>query len=333
MTIYALRESDEEEYVKKVFDSLKGGEGRFGWSYEKSADLRQLHERVERSGWASLSKHEKECYQDFLLRIQDGDYVVYINVPRWGRCTLAKVTGEYVWRYEDEDFNHRFPVDPESVATFDRNNAKLVHPALSKKLKLRGRWWTIYAEHEFRLLLDQLPESTEFESKSPVTNLRYLSEDIRPHLEKIACQIHDTHRDKDLEPLVKGVFERVPGVKSVEQRKGSADKGADLLVELEVGGISGLAQTLVVQVKSYEDKHDDSGAVDQIRKALQYHGADMGLIVSTAESAGKNLEQALRKLNNDLEKPVSLLIGADLAAFFLHYGGDLFREHEAEFVQ
>ena len=62
-------------------DSIKGGEGRFGWSYEKSADLRQLHERIEWSGWDSLSKHEKECYQDFLLRMQDGDYVVYINVP------------------------------------------------------------------------------------------------------------------------------------------------------------------------------------------------------------------------------------------------------------
>ena len=172
--------------------------------------------------------------------------------------------------------------------------------------------------------MDTLHKSTEFESKSPVTNLRYLSEEIRPHLEKIAYQIHYTHRGKDLEPLVEKVFERVPGVKSVEQRKGTADKGADLLVELEAGGISGLAQTLVVQVKSWKDKHDDPGAVDQIRRALQYHGADMGLIVSTAESAGENLEQALEKLNSDLEKPVSLLIGADLAAFFLHYGGDLF---------
>ena len=333
MTIYALRESDEEEYVDKVYDSLKGGEGRFGWSYEKSADLRELRERIERSGWDSLNKYEKDCYQDFLLRMQEGDYVVYINVPQWGLCTLAKVAGEYEWRYEDKDFNHRFPVDPESVAKFDRNNAKLVHPALSKKLKLRGRWWRIYDEREFRLLLNALHKRTEFESKSPATNLRYLSKEIRPHLKEIACQIHHTHRGKDLEPLVEKVFERVPGVKTVEQRKGSSDKGADLLVELEAGGISGLTQTLVVQVKSWEDKHDNPEAVDQIRRALQYHGADMGLIVSTAESAGENLEKALERLNNDLEKPVSLLIGADLAAFFLHYGGDLFRELEAGFVQ
>ena len=126
MTIYAMRSSDEEEYVDKVFDSLKGGEGRFGWSYEETANLWELRERIKRSGWDSLNGNEKDCYQDFLLRLQGGDYVVYINVPQWGLCTLAKVTGEYEWRYEDGDFNHRFPVDPESVATFHRNKA-LVH--------------------------------------------------------------------------------------------------------------------------------------------------------------------------------------------------------------
>ena len=59
----------------------------------------------------------------------------------------------------------------------------------------------------------------------------------------------------------------------------------------------------------------------------------LAFLGTTAENAGENLEKALERLKTDLEKPVSLLIGADLAAFFLHYGGDLFREHEAEFVQ
>ena len=332
MPIYAMRVSDEQEYIEqeyieKVFTSLKGGEGRFGWSYVKTADLRELRDRE----WASLSKEEKDCYQEFLLRLKDGDYAVYINVPQWGQCTLARVTGKYEWRWEDGDFNHRFPVDPASVATFDRNNAKLVHPALSRQLKLQGRWWTIdKEEREFYMLLEALQRETAFEWKSPETNLRYLSKDIRPHLSKIAYQIHHTHRGKDLEPLVKKVFERVPGVKSVEPKQGRADHGADLLVKLEAGGIPGLVQTLAVQVKSYTDTIDDTGAVDDIRRAFKYydeHGRpiDMGLIVSTAESPGEALEQELEKLQKESKKPVSLLIGADLAAFFLDYGGDLLR--------
>ena len=51
----------------------------------------------------------------------------------------------------------------------------------------------------------------------------------------------------------------------------------------------------------------------------------MGLIVSTAESAGKELRNQLDELQEG-GKPVSLLIGADLAAFVLRFGGDLLRQ-------
>ena len=322
MTIYAMRVADDQKVVDKVFDSLKGGEGRFGWSSVPTANLCKLCERIKWSGWDSLNEDEKACYQGFLLRLQGSDYVVYINVPQWGQCTLAKVTGKYEWRYEDDDFNHRFPVDPESVAKFDRNK---VHPALSRRLKLQGRWWTIYVEREFCMLLEALHKGTAFESKSPETNLRYLSEEIRPYLSKIACQIQHTNPGKDLELLVEKVFERVPGVKSAKRQEGRAAHGADLVVEFESVPILGLVQTqtLVVQVKSYTGTQDDTGVVAQIRRALEYHQADLGLIVSTAESSGEALEQALEKLQEESKKPVSLLIGADLAAFFLRYGSDL----------
>ena len=87
---------------------------------------------------------------------------------------------------------------------------------------------------------------------------------------------------------------------------------------------------LVVQVKSYTDEHADPGAVNDIRRAFEYYQdagqrADMGLIVSTAERAGEALQRELDKLREEIEKPVSLLIGADLAAFVLRYGGDLLR--------
>ena len=51
----------------------------------------------------------------------------------------------------------------------------------------------------------------------------------------------------------------------------------------------------------------------------------MGLIVSTAEKPGENLRNRLDQLQEESGKPVSLLIGADLAAFVLRFGGDLLR--------
>ncbi len=51
--------------------------------------------------------------------------------------------------------------------------------------------------------------------------------------------------------------------------------------------------------------------------------ADMGIIVSTASSGSEALDMALDKLRDDTGKPVSLLIGEDVAAFLLRFGGEL----------
>ena len=331
MTIYAMRVEDDQKVVDKVFDSLKGGEGRFGWSYVKTADLNKLRERIERHEWDSLNEDEKDCYQHFLLGLQADDYVVYINVPQWGQCTLAKVTGKYEWRWEDAEFNHRFPVDPESVRTFDRNG-DIVPSPLCARLKLQGRWWTIYVETEFRRLLESLHEGIKSAPRSSETNLRELSQGIQPLFSKITEKIQHTYPGKSLEPFIEEIFKRLPGVKSVERKEGKADHGADLVVEFEFVPIPGLVQTqtLVVQVKSYTGTQVDTGAVEDIRRAFKYYGehgqrTDMGLIVSTAESAGKGLRDELDKLREESGKPVALLIGANLATFFLRYGGDLLR--------
>ena len=325
MTIYSFRIADKEEVVRDVFNSLQGGEGRFGWSYVPTADLRELRERIKESGWDSLDVAEQDCYQNFLLDLRDGDYVVYINVPEWGQCTLAKVAGEYEWRYEDGDFNHRFPVSPKSVRTFDRND-DIVVAALSRRLKLQGRWWRVYAQEEFDRLLESLREGVVAEPRTAETNVDELRKQLQPILSEISGKIQHTHPGKDLEALMEQVFRNVPGVREVRRQQGRADHGADLVVEMELGAIPGLVESrsLVVQVKSYWDEHADRSAIDDIRRAFEHHSdADMGLVVSTAERAGENFERALEELQEATKKPVSLLIGADLAAFVLRYGGSL----------
>ncbi len=324
MNIYAFRVSDDAGDVLKIHQSLLAGEGRFGWSGDRTADLRQLQASIEQHGWESLTSNQRECYQGFLLLLREGDYVVYINVPKWGECTLARVAGPYEWRYEDNDFNHRFPVDPESVAKFDRNDAALVHPALSRRLKLQGRWWRVYAESEFSMLLQLLRSPTDFEAKKPETNLRYLSRDFRPQLQEIRRCIQHAHPSHDLEDFIALLLRRVPGVADVRRLQGRADRGADLLVDLEFGNMPELRQVLVVQVKSFEGEHGGAEAVDQIAAALEYHSAHMGLIASTADAPGETLERALENAaSDDSIRPIGLLIGDDFAEFVLRFGADL----------
>ena len=317
MKIFALKAPPTPEQVKKIDRSLQGGEGRFGWSFVESADLRQLDERIKQNRWDSLNNDEKVCYQrqHFLLSICPNDYVVYVNLPSFGKCTVAKVTGCYEWRYEDDDFNHRFAIDVSSLRVFDRNDAR-VHPYLSARLKLPRRQWRVYAEREFQNLLDVLERGTEeHRVRTPEDSISYLQKGRKEHLDRIADGINHTYPGKELEELIAATLKRVPGVKQVEHMKGRADRGADLEVEIET--IPPLVQKLVVQVKSYEGKISDTKAVEDIANTIDY--ADMGLIVSTATSVSTDFRDAMDKLKEEKRKPVALLYGSELAHFVLKY--------------
>lgn len=247
-------------------------------------------------------------------------------MPEWGKCTVAKVTGQYQWKFEDDDFNHRFPVDPSTVYVFDRNDAS-VHPALRSRLKLQGRWWRIYLKDEFAELLEVLKKGVTPSQRTPEASLRFLSNEIQPFLLNITQRIHHTHPNYDLECLLAEVFKKIPGVIDAKWQGGAGDHGADILVTFDGGmPIPGLEKqtVLVVQVKSYKGDHWDIRAVEDIKRAFEhYPEASMGLIISTANSITTPVEQELDKLREESGKPVAILVGADVAAFLLRYGAKL----------
>jgi len=326
-TIYAIKGVDRGQC--DILASLKKGEGRYGWGYVQTADLYQLKKRIEESGWHTLTPEEQDCYQSVLLDFKKDDYVICINVPEWGKCTVARVTGSYFWRFEDSDLNHRFPVDPESVFTFDRNDAE-VHPALSARLKLQGRYWRIYLRKEFEALIEAFTKGATGKSRTPETNMVFLAKEIQPFLLDITAKIHHSHPNFALETLLADTFKNMPGVikAEVHGRGGSAgDHGADVIVVFESGlPFPGLQrqQTCVVQAKSFEGEHWDTQAVADIERAFdRYPEADIGLIVSTATSSTEALDEAIEKLRETSKKPILLLIGADVASFLLRYNRSL----------
>lgn len=190
-TIYAIRGGsnwyDDDWY--KPAQWLKNGEGFFGWSYVDTADLHKLKSRVESTGWTSLNEKEKNCYYPFLLDLKENDYVVYINLPKWGQCTVVRVTSGYYWDGSYEDFNHRFKIDPNSMLIFDRND-DVVHPALNRRLKLQGPWWRIKNKSAFEELLLHLKDGT-FKDKKLDSSSRLVKE-MQPYLLGITQKIQHT---------------------------------------------------------------------------------------------------------------------------------------------
>ncbi len=80
--------------------------------------------------------------------------------------------------------------------------------------------------------------------------------------------------------------------------------------------------TLVVQVKSYEGEHWNTNAVAQIKTAIETFDANAGMIITTARTT-ENIEREIEKASNELNIPISLIAGENVAKFVLKYGKDL----------
>jgi hypothetical protein len=143
-TIHAVKaEQNDASLIGALFQELRQGRARFGWSYDGSLDPRDLKERIERDGWNSLTTKEQECIgrTAFLLDVRPGDYLVYINMPSYGWCSAVKiveregVVPDNIFQYTPEwgdppqdDFRNMLPCT--FLFDFDRN-ADVVHPYLS----------------------------------------------------------------------------------------------------------------------------------------------------------------------------------------------------------
>lgn len=326
MGIWVFNKPSEVDFVYK---SILDGKSRFGWSYVDEADLNTSKHKP----WAKKTDDEKVCWQKsaFLLNIKRGDWVVHVNVPEYGKCTAVEVAGEYQFDVNGVDcdygldFRHSLPIDTDSIVAFDRNSPNVL-PIISAKLKLRGRYWRIYLEDEFKESINNLKEN-KLSELGINKNFHYFYKDLIDPLNNITSLIHKNFNRKDLEYLVAEVFRNIPGVLDVKINGSGykSDRGADVIVSYQSGlPIPELTfeNTLVVQVKSYEGQHWEINAVNQLKDGIETFNGDAGLLITTGFFTDR-LEEAISALSEELNKPISILSGGDVAAFILrHLGAD-----------
>lgn len=341
MTIFAIKAPDHQEQVQKVYQSLLEGHSRFGWSFNSSLNLDQIKE-----DWPNLNELQKEAWQKakFLLDVKEGDWVVHINIPSYGKCVAAKVKGTYGF---DEglslsetdvqsDFAHYLEVDTNSLIEFDRNQDEVL-PAVSKRLKLMGSSWKIHAEKAWHETVENLKNGVD--TGSDKKEIYYLKREVDAVLNQLAAKVQVNNPEKKLEYFVASVLQNIPNVETAEV-KGSGfgtDHGADVVATINEGiDIAGIFEqrTLVAQVKSYEGEIDDPAAIDQILNAVDVYNADYGLILSTAEptknfldkvdqASGKKQDSDGAYNDDETSLPgakISILGGKEFMKFILKHG-------------
>ncbi len=307
--VYAFAKIDNcEDARKKVYESIKLGKSRFGWA--QGGDLRKNY----------LGKNA------FLLRIKKGDWIVHINNPSYDNCVAVQSTGEY--DFDDgvecswgRDFNNYIPVDPKTIVEFNRKDVNIL-PSVNLAPMRRGQ--RVLQVKDFLQSLDNIKRNQFSENQDESRGVIHLKEKVSELLPQISGYIHEMNKSKEFERFLHRIFDNMPNVESIQNGFGwKTDNGADLIVEFQnpIIGVS-FTSRLIVQAKSYEGKHYDLNAVDQIVNGIKKYEADGGLLITTAEKT-EELEDCVRQASEKIGKAIDIIAGSDVARFVIRHAPEL----------
>lgn len=316
MTIWAFNKVDEPEERQMIYQSIKSGKSRFGWSQKDEHNLKL------KDNWTDW--HSKQL---FLLQVKRGDWIVHINTPTWGRCVAAQVLGGYDFDAGLEcgwgvDFRHCFEIDTETIVEFDRRDRNILP---SVNLNPRQRYHRIYAIDDFLQSIENLKTNAVNLNDGESKEEYHLKEKTGEYLTSISALIHEMHKSKHLERFLAKVFRRIPGVIDVSENGfgWGTDYGADLIVSLSssLGNLE-FENKIIVQVKSFEGTHHDLDAVDQVITGIKKYEGTAGMIITTAKKS-EQLEERVIEASIELGLPIDLLASDDLTKFVIKYAPEL----------
>lgn len=307
--VFAFAKIDDQDARLKVYEEIKNGKSRFGM-WEQSDSLREK--------WFGKNV--------FLLRIKEGDWIVHVNMPSYGKCVAVKTVGEYGF---DEgikcswgnDFNNFIPVAPQTIIEFNRNNPNILS---SVNLAPRKRAQRVLEVADFLTSIENLKDGKFDSTSKQDKSITHLQEKITKLLPQITSHIQEMNRSKEFERFLHRIFSGMPNTVSIQNGFGwRTDNGADLLVEFEnpIIGVN-VTTKLVVQAKSYSGQHFDTNAIDQIVEGINKYNADAGLLITTANET-EVLEEYLRKKTEEIGKTIDVIAGNEVAKFVLRYAPEL----------
>ena len=144
--IWAFNKADDPKTRQLIYQSVRDGKSRFGWSASDANNLLKEENR----------QIEENRRQLRLLEVKPGDWIVHRNTPEPPNFIAARVTSGYQF---DEGlvcswgpcFRHCFEVDKDTIVEFDR-----LEPNVPPKVHLnqRQRLERIYEVAGFLTFID-----------------------------------------------------------------------------------------------------------------------------------------------------------------------------------
>ena len=106
--VYVVKTVHEGQPFPGVFDELKAGRARIGWSYEDNLDLRVLQDRIEQGKPLDEEQQKARRCLGFLTRVKPEDYLIYPHQPDRGQFSVVQVKGEYDYSTQKDGLKEDF---------------------------------------------------------------------------------------------------------------------------------------------------------------------------------------------------------------------------------
>lgn len=294
-----------------VFDELKAGKARIGWSYDDKLDLRKIKHKLEAGSRLDADEADAKRCLGFLIRVEKGDTLIYPHQPARGQFAVVEVTGDY--EYSDKD--NAISGDFRSVrsCTF-KTSASMYDDSVPSQLRYRlGR------PGRFSEVSDTRPLHEFLDPEAGTTPLERIHKQIRKFLpDAIRRQYSEHDLSREFLPVL---FERMGYDSDVQE--GPREAGSDLVVYLDSPLLPETKEIRIgVQAFAYKDvvtTKNLQGKLKQLLAGWEQNKLDYGVLLTTGNCGedGRNLVAAHNKQTPD--KQVRLIDGPELADLFRKY--------------
>ena len=280
---YVVKAVVEGQPFPRVFDELKAGRARIGWSYQDDLDLRLLVTRIEQGEQLNQDERDAKRCLGFLTRVESEDYLLYPHQPVRGRFSVVQVKGDYDYSTDkdglDEDFRSFRPCllkTPKPVAMYD----EIVPSQLRHRLGRPGRFSQVYDTAPLFRFLKDLPCQGQLQGDSNQMSEMSLQR-IHGGLRKgLADALYSEFGRADLpRQFCRELFERMGYTPDVQE--GPYEAGSDVVVTVPDRLLPEEVEIRIgIQVFSYVGEVQESdlqSKLDQLLRGWETNSLNYGV--------------------------------------------------------
>ena len=319
---FVVKALDDGWPIPGVFEELRAGRARIGWSSRDEQDLRLIQEKADRGEPLNEAQQEAKRCLGFLTRVSPKDYLLYPHQPDRGQFCVVRVTGKYDYSAKEDSLDGNFRsfrpcelITTEPVAMYD----EIVPSKLRHRLGVPGRFSEISNLNPLFVFLNALPEAGRIQDDSNRASVRRIHTELRNQLPDA---LHREFSRADLSRrLCSDLFERM-GYSFVVQ-EGSAEAGSDVVVTVGDPLLPDSVEIRIgVQVFSSEGTVEESYLQSKLNQLLQGwddNHLDYGALLTTGRCSEEAREVLRIHNQNAPNQLVRLIDGDELADLFLRY--------------